>query len=346
METTSIPVERNSRTAAGAPGAATPDVAVVLATYRRPALLRRCLAALVAQQGIAPDRYEIVVVDDGCTDDTRDEVASFARATGGAPPVRYLRPEGNRGPAAARNRGWRAAHAPVIAFTDDDTVPDARWLAEALAALEPGLMALSGRVVVPVDGPPTDHARMTQGLETAEFVTANAIVRRRALEEIGGFDERFKRAWREDSDLHFALLERYGAVGRAAAAIVVHPVRPARWGISLGQQENVYYDALLYRKHPRLYLQRIRRAPPWRYLAIVVATVAAAGAGLAGRPLAAAALAAIALALCLSFAWRRLRGASRAPSHVLEMLVTSLAIPYLAVFWRLRGAWRFKVLFP
>ncbi len=327
-------------------GAPQPEISAVLATYRRPALLRRCLSALIGQTGIAPDRYEIVVVDDGCTDDTREEVAAFARATGGAPAVRYLRPEGTRGPAAARNRGWRAAHAPVIAFTDDDTVPDARWLAEALRALTPGLMALSGRVVVPVAGPPTDHARMTQGLESAEFVTANAIVRRQALVEIGGFDERFTRAWREDSDLHFALLERYGAVGRADAAIVVHPVRPARWGISLGQQANVYFDALLFRKHPQLYRQRIRRSPPWRYVVIVGATLAAVVAGAGGQGATAAAFAGVALALCLAFAWQRLRGASRAPSHVAEMLVTSIAIPYLAVFWRLRGALRFKVLFP
>ncbi len=325
---------------------ALPEISAVLATYRRPALLRRCLAALVAQTGIAPDRYEIVVVDDGRTEDTREEVATFARATGGAPAVRYLRSEGTRGPAAARNRGWRAARAPVIAFTDDDTVPDAQWLAEALRALTPDLMALSGRVVVPVSGPPTDHARMTQGLETAEFVTANAIVRRQALEEIGGFDERFTRAWREDSDLHFALLERYGTVGRAEAAVVVHPVRPARWGISLGQQANVYFDALLFRKHPRLYRERIRRAPPWRYVAIVAATVAATVAGAAGNGSLAAALAGVALALCLAFAWQRLRGASRAPSHVAEMVLTSIAIPYLAFFWRLRGALRFKVLFP
>ncbi len=326
--------------------AARPAIAAVLATYRRPALLRRCLAALVAQEGIARDRYEIVVVDDGRSEETREEVAAFARATAGAPTVRYLRPEGTRGPAAARNRGWRAARAPIIAFTDDDTVPDDRWLAEALAALTPERVAVSGRVVVPVHGPPTDHARMTQGLETAEFVTANAIVRRHALEEIGGFDERFTRAWREDSDLHFALLERYGSVGRAEGAIVVHPVRPARWGISLGQQANVYFDALLYRKHPRLYRQRIRRSPPWRYLAIVAATAAAPVAAAAGFGVLAVTLLATATVLCLAFAWRRLQGASRAPSHVAEMLVTSLAIPYLAVFWRLRGALRFKVLFP
>ena len=51
------------------------------------------------------------------------------------------------------------------------------------------------------------------------------------------------------------------------------------------------------------------------------------------------------LGLCLHFAWLRLRGASKAPAHVAEMLVTSLAIPYLSVFWRLAGAVRYRVIF-
>jgi hypothetical protein len=135
-------------------------------------------------------------------------------------------------------------------------------------------------------------------------------------------------------------------VGRAPDAIVVHPVRAAPWGISLSQQANVYFDALLFKKHPRLYLARIRSAPPWRYFIAVLASLVAVVAALAGQATVAAVLFGVSLWLCLAFAWRRLRGTSHAPAHVAEMLVTSLAIPYVAVFWRLRGAWRFKVLFP
>ena len=323
-----------------------PAIAVVIATYRRPALLRRCLTALIAQQGIEEGGYEIIIVDDGCSEDTLAVVNELAERTAGAPAVRYLRPTGTRGPAAARNCGWRATTAPIIAFTDDDTIPDPAWLASGRRVIEQGFMAASGRVVVPISAAPTDHARNTRGLETAEFVTANAFVRRQALLQVGGFDERFTRAWREDSDLHFALLERYGRIGQATDAIVVHPVREARWGISLSQQANVYFDALLFRKHRRLYLAKVRRAPPWRYLAIVLGSVGAVVAALCGQTRVAACLAGLSLALCLAFASQRLRGTSRSPAHVVEMLVTSVAIPYLAVFWRLRGAWRFKVLFP
>ncbi|WP_157267761.1 glycosyltransferase family 2 protein [Azohydromonas aeria] len=319
------------------------EIAVVIPTYRRPDLLRRCLEALL-EQSLDAVLFEVLVVDDGRSDDTRAVVEELA-ARPGAPALRYLQPHGTRGPAAARNRGWRATLAPIIAFTDDDTVPDRRWLEQGWRALGRKLAAASGRVVVPVLGPPTDHARMTQGLETAEFVTANAFVRRSALERVGGFDERFKRAWREDSDLQFSLLEQVGEVGRAAEAIVVHPVREARWGISLWQQENVCFDALLFKKHPHLFKERIRSRPPWRYVLIVLGTLAALGLALAGQGGAAALAALLALGGILGFAAKRLRGASRAPSHVAEMLVTSFAIPYLAMYWRLVGAWRFRVLF-
>jgi hypothetical protein len=107
----------------------------------------------------------------------------------------------------------------------------------------------------------------------------------------------------------------------------------------------VRFDALLFKKHPQLFKTRIRSRPPWRYVLIVLSTLAALGFALAGQG--AAALVALLLALggILSFAFKRLRGASLAPAHVAEMLVTSFAIPYLAVYWRFVGAWRFRVLF-
>jgi hypothetical protein len=319
------------------------DVSVVIPTYRRPGLLRRCLEALL-RQTCPPASYEIVVVDDaGCTE-TRALVAELATRTGGAPALRYVRAEGTRGPAAARNHGWRAARASVIAFTDDDTVPQPDWLQQGLRAMTPGRVAISGRIVVPINDPPTDNERNTSGLEKAEFATANAFARREALHAIGGFDERFLRAWREDSDLQFSLM-RVGEVGHEPLAVVLHPVRESPWGISLRQQANMLFDALLFKKHPRLYRTRIRAYPPWRYYLVVLSTFGALGCALAGATTPALLLALLALAVVLAFTIQRLRGTSHSPSHVLEMLLTSCAIPFLAVFWRLAGAWRFRVLF-
>jgi glycosyltransferase involved in cell wall biosynthesis len=319
-----------------------PRISVVIPTFRRPDLLARCLASVLGQR-FDPRAYEVIVVDDGHDEATRALVESL-RPADGAPALRYLRPAHGRGPAVARNAGWRAARATLIAFTDDDTIPDAAWLAEGERELG-SRVAVCGRVVVPpLQEPPTDHELMTRGLASAEFVTANAFVRRDALEQVGGFDERFRRAWREDSDLQFRLA-RLGEVARIERATVLHPVRPERWGVCLRQQRNTFFDALLYKKHPRLYRERIRRVPPWNYYLIVGAVMAAPLMGAAGRPIAAAACLSLALALVLQLAARRLRRTSHAPSHVAEMLVTSAMIPFLSVYWRLRGSWAFRVLF-
>jgi GT2 family glycosyltransferase len=126
-----------------------------------------------------------------------------------------------------------------------------------------GPRALGARSILawPID--PAMQSRlnelMTRGLASAEFVTANALVRRDALEAVGGFDERFGRAWREDSDLQFRL-QALGEVARADAATVLHPVRPERWGVCLRQQRNACFDALLYKK--RWPVRRRRRSPP------------------------------------------------------------------------------------
>lgn len=321
------------------------DISVVIPTCRRPDLLQRCLDPLL-KQTLEKSRYEIVVVDDGQTDDTRALVERLAAQTQGLPLLRYLRPEGTRGPAAARNRGWRASLGEVVAFTDDDTIPDRDWLRQGLLAMGPDAPAVRGAVRVPVDGVRTDHAKMTQGLETAEFVTANCFVRRSALKRVGGFDERFLRAWREDSDLHFKLLDAYGDVPRAALAVVQHPVREAPFGISIKQQANMMFDALLFKKHPDLYKRKIGRlrAPP-SYYVIVLCTFAALFAATTGHVGSTLALLAIVLALILRLAARRLSDTAHTPRHVAEMLLTSAAIPFLSLYWRIAGGLRFRVPF-
>jgi GT2 family glycosyltransferase len=284
-----------------------PQVSVVVPTCGRPALLARCLQALESQS-LPRDQYEVVVAEDRQRD----------------------------GPATARNHGWRRARAPIVAFTDDDCIPDHDWLRRGLEALAGGAHAVCGRIVMPLTGAPTDYERDAQGLERAEFVTANCFVRKFMLERVGGFDERFRLAWREDSDLHFGLLAQGARIVREPRAIVVHPVRPANWGVSLRQQRKIMFDALLFKKHPRLYRERIRAAPRWDYCVIVASLLVAPFWTPAWL---------VWLLFTGRFFVQRLHGTSRAPAHLLEMILTSIAIPPVAVFWRLVGALRFKVAF-
>lgn len=322
------------------------QVSVVVPTFRRPALLDGCLQSLLAQD-FPPTAYEVIVVDDGCEEATRRLVESeSARARACGVALRYLAaPVARRGPAAARNLGWQAARGPLIAFTDDDCRPAAGWLEQGAAALADGAAGASGRVVVPLPPRPSDYERDVAGLERSLFVTANCFYRRSALQAAGGFDERFAIPWREDSDLYFRLLRRGERLVPAPDAVVVHPVRAAGWGVSLRQQRKSMYNALLYKKHPRLYRQVLQPAPPWRYYLSLAALAGALGGGLAGAaPL--ALLSAVSwAALTLHFSALRLRGASHSPGHVAEMLVTSALIPLLSVYWRLRGALKFRVFF-
>lgn len=338
--------------AVAAAGEPWPRLSVVVPTCGRHRLLFRCLRAL-QNQTLPGSDFEVVVVDDGHDEETRIAVEALA-ASMAQPRLRYLRPPGaaRQGPARARNHGWRIAAGRVIAFTDDDTVPLPEWLAEGEAALAAGGHAgIAGRVRVPLpavdrgERPPTDHELTTRGLERTEFVTANAFVRRDALERVGGFDERFTRAWREDSDLQFRLEDQPGGVARCERAVVLHPVREEPWGVSLRQQRNAAFEALLYAKHPRRYRRRAAPGVPWRYYAIVVLTLLAPAAALAGAPAVSGASTGAAAALVLGFAWDRLRETVHTPRHVGEMLATSALIPFLSVYWRLRGALRWRVWF-
>jgi glycosyltransferase involved in cell wall biosynthesis len=317
------------------------DISVVVPTYRRPDLLQRCLAGLLAQD-IAPNRFEIIVCDDGPDAATQKLVETTALCVGDrGPHVEYIAVTATQGPAGARNCGWRRARAPVIAFTDDDTIPDAGWLREGWHAMKPGISAAAGRIEVPLPAAPTDYELDAAGLARAEFATANCFVRKCVLERIGGFDERYTSAWREDSDLQFAILAADGIIVRADTAVIVHPVRAGRWAISISQQRKSRFDALLRRKYPALYKQRIRRSPPWLYYAIV-SCLAIGLSGLA-RGEGAMALAGCAGWLVLTgvFAARRLRHTAHTASHVMEMLWTSIIIPPLSVFWRIHGALTF-----
>jgi GT2 family glycosyltransferase len=312
----------------------TPRVSVVVPTYRRTELLARCLAALAAQTLRAQD-YEVIVVHDGPGPEAARVAASAARAC--PAPLRFFALPRRRGPAAARNFGTRRARGEIVAFTDDDTVPDRAWLENALAAFDPGVDAGWGRLAMPLGPTPTDYELDAAALATAPFVTANCFCRRGVLARVGGFDERFERAWREDSDLHFKLLESGARIARFEDALVVHPIRPAPWGISLLQQKKIQFDALLYKKHRALYRRHVRSGARWDYYATVAALGVCAGVAL----LAGGVWAALTARFCAA----RLARSSKAPAHVAEMLLTSIAIPPAAVFWRALGAFRYRVLF-
>ncbi|MEO8136624.1 MAG: glycosyltransferase [Betaproteobacteria bacterium] len=327
--------------AAGVP----PEVSVVIPTRRRPVLLAGGIAAL-AVQDIQPYRYEIIVCDGGPDADTERVVLALAekyRPAGHL--ILYIPVTASQGPAGARNRGWRAAASPVIAFTDDDTMPGCGWLHAGLRAIERGPAAVAGRIHVPLPRRPTIYELDAARLARAEFATANCFVRRSVLERIGGFDQRYTAGWREDSDLQFSIIRAGGIIARADDAVVIHPVAPAHWWSGIAQQKKSQFEALLFKKHKRLYKSRIGNSPPWAYYGAFV-FLAAGAAGLLehSTPVATTGFAGWTI-LTLWFAAQRLRRTARTLPHVTGVLATSMVIPPLSLFWRLYGAMKFRVPF-
>ncbi len=320
-------------------------VSVVIPSFKRPDLLSRCLAALVVQE-FDPASYEVVVADDAASVETQYLVESWAEwgEQRGGPRFCYLPVGGPKhGPAAARNRGWQGAQGEIIAFIDDDCIPAPNWLRSGMAAFSDGVVAVSGQVVVPVDKKPSDYERNTQSLMTAEFITANAFCKCEALSALGGFDERFTLAWREDSDLVLTLLEQGRRIVFAPDTIVVHPIRPARWGVSLQHQRRNFFNPLLYKKHPRLYSRWVQASPRARYYSILGALLLALVTALRGPRRLALLASAIWLGLTGQFAAERLARTAHTPRHIAEMIVTSALIPPLSIYWRLRGAIHWRV---
>jgi GT2 family glycosyltransferase len=244
--------------------------------------------------------------------------------------------------------GWRKAAGEIIAFTDDDCIPTPGWLRAGVAAFRPGVIGVSGRLVMPLSSAPTDYELNASYLERSEFVTANCFYRRADLERVSGFDERFAEAWREDSDLIFTLMERVQGMVRfvhAPDAVVIHPVRPAQWGVSLLQQRKNMYNALLYKKHPSLYRQCLGRVTPWHYYVILIALLVCFAGLLTRQPVLTLSAAMIWMALTGFFFLQRLERTSRAPQHVAEMAITSILIPPVALCWRAKGALKYRVWF-
>jgi histidinol-phosphate phosphatase family protein len=309
-----------------------------------PTIGRAGLADLVAGIDSEPRARAIVVVDD------RQGPISPLALPATATPLRVLR-SGGRGPAAARNVGWRAADSEWVAFLDDDVEPAVDWNAQLAHDLEGLPENVAGsqaqlHVPLPADRRPTDEERRTSCLVGAPWITADMAYRRSALLTTGGFDERFPRAFREDSDLALRVV-RAGSTIAWGRRSTTHPlVARGGWRGVLRAQAGNADNALL----------RAKYGPGWRRLAkagggrtgLHLATcgaAAAAGVGLlTGRRWTARVAATVWAGLTAEFAVRRVLAGPRTAREVAAMILTSVAIPPLAIWHRLRGELRWGVI--
>lgn len=310
---------------------------IVVPTLGRPSL-SSLLASIADASGPRPDRIILV-------DDRRERATPLALgALDEDLRARIVVLEGKAaGPACARNIGWRASRARWIAFVDDDVIVTRTWLADLardLSGLGPDVAGSQGRVTVPLPAgrKPTDWERNVAGLERSQWITADCAYRRSDLLAVGGFDERFPRAYREDADLALRIVARGKRIVRGERCIV-HPVRPAAWTISLRLQAGNADDVLMDALHGRDW--RARAGAPrgaLRAHAVTVASALLALSAFAAHKPRLGAFAALAWgAQTARFARRRIAPGPRTRDEILALLVTSVAIPFAALGYRLYG---------
>ena len=197
-------------------------VSIIVPTYNGASRIAACLEALCQQ--VAGRAAEVLVVDDGSTDDTAKVVRRFAA-------VRLIR-QANAGPAAARNRGALEARGRLLLFTDDDCVPTSGWLD---AMLEPfqdtevvgakGTYRTRQKAIVArfVQVEYEDRYRIMSAIRDIDFVDTYSagFVRERFL-EMNGYDTSFRLACAEDAELSYRMSARGWKMRFHPKAVVYH----------------------------------------------------------------------------------------------------------------------------
>jgi glycosyltransferase involved in cell wall biosynthesis len=219
---------------------------IVIPAYNASRTIKKCVEACLAQDY---PHLEIIVVDDGSTDETEDILSDY--------PICYVKQE-NAGPASARNRGWRAAAGEVICFTDSDCVPALDWVSMLLKEYAAADIAGVGGTY---DIANSDsllasciHEEIVQRhLKMPKYVnylgSFNASYRRDVLKRVGGFDESYRTASGEDNDLAYRIAKLGNKLVFTCNSRVAHYHPDHLWSYLRHQFWHGYWRMKLYRDH-------------------------------------------------------------------------------------------------
>lgn len=224
-------------------------VSIVIPTYNRKELLRKCLMSL-ANQTYPEDRFEVIVVDDGSTDGSHMLTGEYAKILH----IRYIRQQ-NMGPATARNAGAAAAKGEILGFLDDDVIADKCWLSNAIKYFDSDKIGgVEGKIIADNLDPVTPFAHVVENLYGGRYLTGNMLFRKKVFFEIGGFDGRFDKPIhsREDTDFALSVLERGYCITFGEDVMVTHPILAKGLLHHFHTAQHGILEPLLYSKHKNI----------------------------------------------------------------------------------------------
>ena len=227
-----------------------PDFSIVIPTFNSIDLLLRCLAAL-ENQSVPKSKFEVVVSNDGSTDNTMEVLSKFQLNTKlNFKWVSIL----NSGPGNARNAGVNISSGSWIGFLDADVIPNQNWVKNSIKLIQkPNVVAIEGLTKVSSVEIATPFTHQTENLDGGRYPTCNFLVRR----DLAKFHPGYKIPFREDTDLAFSILESGYEIIFAPELVVEHPPLPASYSRPINLARRYYYDGLLARRFPNRYRKEL-----------------------------------------------------------------------------------------
>lgn len=231
---------------------ADPQVSVIIPAYNAQETIAQAIEAVLAQDFIQP--FELIIVDDGSLDPTPGIIARY-------PAVRYIRQE-NAGPASARNHGAREARGRVLIFTDADCCPGPSWITKLMRGfLHNGVGVVAGSYGIA--NPRSLLARLIHAeimfrhhKLMPEYIRAfgsyNFAISKKLFMEVGGFNDRYRRASGEDNDLSYKIVARGELIYFCKDATVDHYHQEDLLGYLREQYRHGVWRMVMYRDHPHM----------------------------------------------------------------------------------------------
>lgn len=225
-------------------------ISVIIPTFNSAKELIKCLESFKAQT-ISNESFEVIVVDDGSIDGTKDAATKY--------PVRYIYQQ-NRGPAAARNNGANQAQGEIILFTDADCEPQPNWIEEMIKPLDdPQVVGVKGAYKTRQREPVArlvqiEYEHKYERMKKFQYIdfidTYSAGYRKDIFLKYNGFDERYPKASVEDQEFSFRLSHDGHKMVFNPDAVVFHKHSASLMGYLRKKYKIAFWKAFLLKRHP------------------------------------------------------------------------------------------------